>query len=75
MKFLYHDLEVDLNLPKKAKWKNSVIAFAANTALNSSNPGSAKLPPRIVQFRAERNMNKGFINIIIKSLLGGLKEP
>ncbi len=74
MKFLYHDLEVDLNLPKKAKWKNSVIAFAANTALNSSNPGSAKLPPRIVQFRAERNMNKGFINIIIKSLLGGLKE-
>ncbi len=74
MKFLYHDLDVDLDLPKKAKWKSSVIAFAANTVLNSSNPGSAKLPPRIVQFHAERDMNKGFINIIIKSVLSGLKE-
>jgi len=74
MKFLYHDLKVDLDLPKKAKWKSSVIAFAANTVLNSSNPGSANLPPRIVTFRAERNMHKGFINIVIKSVLSGLKE-
>jgi hypothetical protein len=74
MKFLFHDLRVDLDLPKKAKWKSSVVAFAANTVLNSSNPGSADLPPRVVQFRAERNMNKGFINIIIKSVLSGLKE-
>jgi hypothetical protein len=74
MKFLFHDLSVDLDLPKKAKWKSSVIAFAANTVLSSSNPGSATLPPRVVQFRAERNMNKGFINIVIKSVLSGLKE-
>ena len=74
MKFLYHDLSIDLDLPKKAKWKSSVIAFAANTALHSNNPGSAKLPPRVVKFRAERDMHKGFINIIIKSALSGLKE-
>jgi len=74
MKFLYHDLSVALDLPKKAKWKSSVIAFAANSVVNSSNPRTNNLPPRIVQFRAERNMNKGFINIIIKSVLSGLKE-
>jgi hypothetical protein len=32
------------------------------------------LPPRIVQFHVARDMNKGFINIILKSLLNGLKE-
>jgi hypothetical protein len=74
MKFLYHDLKVDLELRKKAKWKSTAIAFAANTVVNSSNPGTKNLPPRVVQFRAERDMNKGFINIIIKSVLSGLKE-
>ncbi len=74
MKFLYHDLKVDLELHHKAKWKSSVVAFAANTAVNSSNPGSSKLPPRIVKFQVNRDMNKGFINLIIKSLLNGIKE-
>jgi len=74
MKFLYHDLKVDLELHDKAKWKSAAIAFAANSIVNSSNPGNENLPPRVVQFRAERNMNKGFINIIIKSVLSGLKE-
>jgi len=74
MKFLYHDLKVDLALQDKAKWKSSVLAFAANTYLDASNPGSANLPPRIVQFHVERDMNKGFVNIIIKSVLSGLKE-
>jgi len=74
MKFLYHDLEIDLELHDQAKWKSAVIAFAANSILHSSNPGSTNLPPREVQFKIERNMNKGFVNIIIKSLLNGLKE-
>ncbi len=74
MKFLYHDLEVDLELHKTAKWKSSVIAFAANSVLNSSNPASSDSPPRIVQFHVERDMNKGFINIILKSVIDGLKE-
>ncbi len=74
MKFLYHDLEVDLELQKKARWKSAAIAFAANAIVDSSNPPSAKLPPRIVKFEAKRDMNKGFINLIIKSLLSGVKE-
>jgi len=74
LKFLYHDLEIDLELHEKAKWKSSVIAFAANSVLNASNPGSADLPPRIVEFHIERDVNKGFINVIMKSLLNGLKE-
>jgi len=74
MKFLYHDLEIDLELHEKAKWKSSVVAFAANTVLKSSNPQSTDLPARIVKFRIERAMNKGFVNVIMKSLLNGLKE-
>ena len=50
------------------------MAFAANTYLNASNPASADMPPRIVQYHADRDMNKGFVNILIKSVLGGLKE-
>ena len=74
MKFLYHDLEVDLELKNQAKWKSSVIAFAANTVLDSSNPGSADLPPKVVTFNVQRDMNRGFVNVVIKSLLNGLKE-
>jgi len=74
MKFLYHDLEVDLELKEQAKWKSSVIAFAANAVVNSSNPVSTDLPNRIVQFQIERDMTKGFVNVVIKSILNGVKE-
>jgi hypothetical protein len=39
-----------------------------------SKPGFADKPQRIVKFSAERDMNKAFINLIIKSFLNGLKE-
>jgi len=74
MSFLYHDLKVDLKLKEQAKWKSSVLAFAANEIVNSANPSSQSYPPRIVQFEVDRDMNKGFINIVIKSALNGLKE-
>jgi hypothetical protein len=74
MKFLYHDLIVDLELQNKAKWKSSVLAFAANTALHSSNPESSGVPARDVKFRVERDVHKGFVNVVIKSILDGLKE-
>lgn len=74
MRFLYNDLEIDLVLHEKAKWKSSVIAFAANTILQESNPVSETLPPRNVQFHVKRDMTKGFLNVLIKSLLDGLKE-
>jgi hypothetical protein len=73
MKFLYHNLEVDMKMSNK-KWQNNVLAFAANTYLNSSNPPSADKPPRIVTYHAERDMNKGGFNIILRSFLQGLKE-
>jgi len=72
--FLYSNLEIDLTLKDQAKWKSAVIAFAANSVLHSSNPGHTDLPPRVVKFNIKRDMNKGFANVIIKSLLNGMKE-
>jgi len=74
MKFLYHDLDIDIDLEGKAKWKSSVLAFGANTVVPAANPASADKPQRIVKFSVERDMNKAFINLIIKSVLNGLKE-
>ena len=74
MKFLYHDLDVDLQLKDRAKWINSIITFAANAYIDASNPSQAGIPPRTVEFKVDRDMNKGFINIIIRSFLSGLKE-
>jgi len=74
MKFLYHALDVDLQLKDRAKWVNSVITFAANTYIDASNPAADGMPPRTVEFKVDRDMNKGFINIIIRSFLSGLKE-
>ena len=74
MKFLYHDLEVDMEFKDQARWKSSVVAFAANTVLDSSNPSSPDLPPKVVTFNIQRDMNRGFVNVVIKSVLDGLKE-
>ena len=74
MKFLYHDLNVDLELKEKARWKSSVLAFAANTVVASANPTSSGQPPKIVKYQVDRDMNKSFVNITIKSALAGLKE-
>ena len=73
MKFLYHDLDIDLALKEQAKWKSSVLAFTANAILPTANP-SADKPERIVQYHVERDVNKSFVNLVIKSLLSGLKE-
>ncbi len=73
MKFLYHDLEVDLKLTDK-NWQNSVVGFAANTYLSTNNPPSAGIPPKVVKYQVERDMNKGGFNIILKSFLAGMKE-
>jgi hypothetical protein len=73
MKFLFHELDIAMELEGKAKWKSSVLEFGANTLLPSANPASG-LPPRIVDFHVERDMHKSFVNILIKSILAGLKE-
>lgn len=73
MKFLYHDLKVDLKLSDK-EWQNSVVAFAANTYLSTNNPPSAGIPPKVMKYNVERDMNKGGFNVILKSFLAGMKE-
>ena len=73
MKFLYHDLDVDLKVADK-KWQNDVVAFAANTYLSTNNPPSAGAPPKIVNYEAVRDLNKGGFNPIIRSFLSGMKE-
>lgn len=72
--FLYHDLKVNLELEDKAKWKSDIITFGANTALNTNNPANPAMPPREVKFQADRDMNRSFVNLIIKSILDGVKE-
>lgn len=74
MKFLYHDLDINLALKEKAKWKSAVLAFGANAVLPTANPSSADKPARIVKFQVDRDMNKSFVNLVVKSLLAGLKE-
>jgi len=73
MKFLYHDLDIDLKVADK-KWQNSVVAFAANTYLSTNNPPSAGLPPKIVHYEAVRDLNKSGFNPVIRSFLSGMKE-
>jgi len=74
MEFLYHDLDLTYDLQKFSKIKNSLITFAAKNYLNKSNPVSPEKPPRLVKFSVERDWNKGFMNLIIKSVVSGLKE-
>jgi len=74
LSFLYHDLDIDLQLKERAQWQSDLLSFAANTYLNNANPVSADQPPRIVKFNVERDINKGFLNIVLKSFFAGLKE-
>jgi len=74
MEFLYHDLGLTIDLKKYSKLKNSLITFAANSYLNSSNPASADKAPRVVKFDVARDVNKGFMNLVIKSVVSGLQE-
>jgi hypothetical protein len=74
MTFLFHDLDIDLQLKEKTKLQNSIFTFAANTFLINRNPAKAGQPPRVVKFNADRDINKGFINIILKAFFSGMKE-
>ena len=51
-----------------------MVAFAANTYLSTNNPPSAGIPPKVVNYKVDRDMNKGGFNIILKSFLSGMKE-
>lgn len=74
LKFLYHDLDLNVDLKKFSKFKNSLISFAANSYLNSSNPPAPGKAAREVKFNVERDQHKGFMNLVIKSIISGLQE-
>ncbi len=74
MEFLYHDLGLIIDVKKYSKFKNNLISFAANNYLNSSNPASNDKAARIVKFDVERDRNKGFMNLVVKSIMAGLQE-
>ena len=77
MIFAYNNLNIEVNLKKKGKNRgvaNHLLSVAANTVMHANNPDRDNTPTRRVHFRAERDMNKGFINILIKSVLAGAKE-
>jgi len=74
MEFLYHDLGITFDVKKYSKLKNSLISFATNSYLNSSNPASNNKAARVVKFDVDRDMNRGFMNLVVKSVLSGLQE-
>ena len=77
MVFLYNDLNIEIqsnNKTKKKGFQNLLLSTAANTIMLSNNPAHAGAPPRKVKFEVARDMNRGFVNILIKSLLSGMKE-
>ncbi len=74
MKFLYHDLVVNFELVDKPKWKSTVLGLAANAYLNSANPSSDNLPERSVKFNVVRDKRNGYLSMLIKSILDGVKE-
>jgi hypothetical protein len=70
---------LEIRFQGKAKSKgsnigNAIISLAANTYVFSNNPKSPNVPPRNVNFSLNRDMNKGFIDILVKSILKGAKE-
>jgi len=74
MKFLYRGLILDMKLKEQAKWKSDVLAFAANSYLSENNPPDSGMPAKIVKYKVQRDKHKGFVNIIIKSAIAGVKE-
>ncbi len=78
MVFLYNDLNIEIQSTNKKKKKkgfqNKILSTAANTIMLSNNPVHKDAPPRKVKFEVARDMHRGFINILIKSLFKGMKE-
>ncbi len=77
MLFLYKDLNIkveDNQAEKKKGFRDFVVSFAANTYLYSNNPVNSSQSPRRVNYFAQRDMNKGFLHLLIMSILEGLKE-
>ncbi len=77
MIFTYNNLHIQIDKEEvaiKKKIGNHLISLAANTYILSNNPTDASLPPREVRYITSRNRNKGFIHLLVQSMLSGVKE-
>lgn len=77
MTFAYTDFNIEIDRKVKGKnttFSNHVLSVVANSIIKSNNPSAPNLPIRKVDFTVQRDMNKGFVNILIKSVLEGMKE-
>jgi len=70
MEFLYHDLNVEL-LKKESEKEWGFVSFMANTMTLSNNPAPGK-DLKIVSIGYERDINKGMINYIWKTIQSGM---
>jgi len=77
MKFLYRNLDLDVktgNNKKFSFFQNQFLSLAANTYIYSNNPVNASAPIRKVHYNLKRDRNKGFIHLLVQSILEGVKE-
>jgi hypothetical protein len=74
MKWLYHDLVLEMAPADKVSLKTIIKGLLANTIINNSNPPSANQPAREVQVYVDRDMRTGFILMMVKSILEGVQE-
>ncbi len=77
MTFAYTNVNMEIDRKvkgKNTKFSNHLLSVAANSIIKTSNPSAPDMPLRTVNFTVQRDMNKGFINILIKSVLEGVKE-
>jgi hypothetical protein len=77
MLFLYKDLDLEIennNKQKEKEIQKFVLSLAANTYIYSNNPVKADHAPRRVDYYVQRDQNKGFLNLLIKSIIQGIKE-
>ena len=76
MTFLYNNLNIELQRVAKdnTDLSDHVLSILANSVIYSSNPTTKGALARNVDFEVEREMHKGFVNLLIKSVLAGAKE-
>jgi hypothetical protein len=77
MTFLYSNLKLDFQTGKvttgKKGFRNKILSTIANSYIYLNNP-EPEQPVRKVKFTVKRDMHKGFLNLLIKSILAGIRE-
>ena len=77
MLFLYKDLDLEIesnNKEKEKEFQKFVLSLAANTYIYSNNPVKSDVAPRRVNYYIKRDRNKGFLHLLIQSLIQGIRE-